>query len=593
MNRNLLFIISLVFITSYTVVLAGNDYSLLLKTYKGTPDANFEQVLTKGVIQGQYFLGYTHKIIQFNDIPSNGQKQIIKDIGVILLDYIPYYAYIAAIPAGFDPALLSNSNVRSIIDIKAVYKTAPSLLDTELPVWALQPNDQIALHVKPFKDQTKADLINAMQYEGYTVTDERHNQRSIKVNVPIKDILRLASLPFVQYIEPTTPPPTHDDQPGRSLHRSNAINTDNPLGLKFDGSGVTVGIADDGAIGPHIDFTGRLTNVVGSFGGSHGDMTGGICAGAGNLNPRMKGMATGADLRMYTIFQYPQINNAVTYLNNDGVVITSTSYSQGFGGTYTTDSEDIDEQIYDNPVLIHIFSAGNSGNSDHGYGAGPGWGNITGGYKASKNVVACGNLDNKDDLENSSSKGPADDGRIKPDLCANGYQQISTDPGNTYAAGGGTSAASPGVAGCFVQLYHAFKDLNAGVNPESGLIKACFLNTAEDLGNPGPDFKHGWGRVNAYKAYKILDNGTYLEATISQNDNNSHSITVPSGTMQLRAMVYWTDVEGSAIASKALVNDINMVVVTPANDSIEPWVLNPTPNATILNLDATRGTDDL
>ena len=56
---------------------------------------------------------------------------------------------------------------------------------------------------------------------------------------------------------------------------------------------------------------------------------------------------------------------------------------------------------------------------------------------------------------NSSSRGPASDGRIKPDLSAHGNAQMSTDPNNSYAPGGGTSAAAPGICGVSAQLYHA------------------------------------------------------------------------------------------------------------------------------------------
>lgn len=79
-----------------------------------------------------------------------------------------------------------------------------------------------------------------------------------------------------------------------------------------------------------------------------------------------------------------------------------------------------DKQIFENKDLIHVFSAGNSGNSDCGYGAGAGWGNITGGHKMGKNSIAVGNLNQDGVIENSSSRGPASDGRIKPDICANG-----------------------------------------------------------------------------------------------------------------------------------------------------------------------------
>lgn len=63
------------------------------------------------------------------------------------------------------------------------------------------------------------------------------------------------------------------------------INADYPGGRHYDGAGVSISLADDGEVGPHIDFQGRLTNLLTTgAGGTHGDMTSGIAAGAGNLD---------------------------------------------------------------------------------------------------------------------------------------------------------------------------------------------------------------------------------------------------------------------------------------------------------------------
>ena len=92
----------------------------------------------------------------------------------------------------------------------------------------------------------------------------------------------------------TSPATTKDDFEGRSLHRSNAINVDYGAGRHYDGSGVVLGLADDGPVGPHIDFTGRMTQLTTTGSGSHGDMTAGILCGAGNRDPWIQGHASGA-----------------------------------------------------------------------------------------------------------------------------------------------------------------------------------------------------------------------------------------------------------------------------------------------------------
>ena len=126
----------------------------------------------------------------------------------------------------------------------------------------------------------------------------------------------------------------------------------------------------------------------------------------------------------------------------------------------------VDNQIHNNTDLLHVFSAGNSNGGCSSYGAGSQWGNITGGHKQAKNCMTTANLNATGGLSGSSSRGPAHDGRIKPDISANGINHNSTFPNNNYQVFGGTSAAAPGIAGISAQLYHAYKDLNGGNNPE-------------------------------------------------------------------------------------------------------------------------------
>ena len=109
-----------------------------------------------------------------------------------------------------------------------------------------------------------------------------------------------------------------------------------------------------------------------------------------------------------------------------------------------------------------------------------------------------------------SSRGPTVDGRIKPDIASKGTSVWSTIPPYSYDHKTGTSMACPGIAGVMAQLYHAYKELNGGVNPPSALMKCILLNSADDIGNPGPDFKHGWGEVNAYRAVKMLESSNYI-----------------------------------------------------------------------------------
>ncbi len=575
---------------------AANNHELLIRSGKFIPQKNLNDFLINQRVAGNELFGNSYfRLIQFENIPTDQQKKELADNGIRLISYMPNYAFMAQINVSSNLRSLENSGVRSVLTIDPVWKLSNSLNNAEYPEHALINEKEIILIVKYYKGLS-ADAVSAsLLQNGFQIRKRYDFGNWIEISSSINEISLLASLPCVANVEPIAPPSEPDDFRGRSLHRSNTINTDMPMGRHYSGTGVSAALADDGAVGPHIDYTGRIdqSNVSSpGLGGSHGDMTSGILMGAGNLDPTIQGMGSGAFIYIYDIGGYNHILNSPVTNQTLGVLVTSTSYSQGCN-EYTTDTQTGDQILHDNPTLLHVYSAGNSAASNCNYGAGAGWGNITGGYKQGKNVIACANLDYKGVRTTSSSRGPAHDGRVKPDISANGTNQLSTDQNNTYQVGGGTSAACPGIAGIVTQLQQAYRDLNSGMTADGALIKACMLNTAEDLGNPGPDYSFGYGRVNAYRAALTLEENRYLSDSVTQGSSNQHSIIVPPNTAQVRIMIHWTDVEGDPLALKALVNDINMTVTDPSSMIYDPWVLNPTPTVAAITSPATRGVDDL
>jgi hypothetical protein len=582
----------------------GIGFTLTTKAQSNTIDLKSGSIQTTKNFEGNIsfnpadeFNGYHYKLVQFDAVPNKNQLIAIKNIGVQLLDYIPNNTYLAALPINLNANELLSFNVRTVVNLPFQAKQSDEVFRKAYPSHTFDKGGNIQLVLLCYKNVDMALAKSKLQSENFNVVKSLDDEKMITVSTTASKIESLINLPFVNYIECLAPIGEPEDLRGRSLHRSNAINTEYGAGRKYDGSGVTIGIADDGVVGPHIDFKGRLIQLATNnpaSGATHGDMTGGIAVGAGNINPSMAGMATGARLVTFDIGPYSQIVDAVNNYNIYNLVVTSTSYSQGCN-TYTLDSKFIDDQLADNKQLIHAFSGGNNAAANCNYGGGPltGWGNITGGYKLGKNVIAVANVDANDVRDNSSSRGPAPDGRIKPDIAANGLGQMSTAPNNAYLVGGGTSAASPGIGGICTQLYQAYRLLNNGNNPDATLVKTVLLNTADEIGNPGPDYSFGFGRVNALKAAKVLEQNLYLKDSISQGDSNSFNITVPNNAVKLKVLMHWRDEGGQPGASKALVNDINMRMKLP-NGIIElPWILNPAPNATTLNAPATKGNDNL
>ncbi|MDX5348180.1 MAG: S8 family serine peptidase, partial [Hymenobacteraceae bacterium] len=579
-------------ITAWAQTPAGK-YDLLFASGKVTPAENVQEFSRLSVVPAaDVFQGYYFRLMQFSVTPTEAVRQKLEQQGLRLLGYFPNQAYFTAIPVNFDKSKLQAAGVRSVVTLMPENKMAESLLTQPLPNWALRGNNQIDLNLKYYATLPVAAVSEHLRRQNIQVLDQYDFSHVITVRVAVKDMRKVAALPYVFYVEPVDAPAEPENYRGRTNHRSNALSTEFSTGRKYDGSGVVVALGDDGIVGPHIDYQGRdFQAAVGSTNnGDHGDHVAGIIMGAGNLDPKGKGMAAGADLYVYNVWD--AINRTPTTYQNPGVRITSTSYGNGCNAGYTSFAATVDQQIRTMPSLMHVFSAGNSGTSNCNYGV-SGWGNITGGVKIGKNVLAVGNVTYTDGLASSSSRGPATDGRIKPDVCAVGSNVYSTIDVNNYGSKTGTSMACPGVSGTLAQLYQAYRELNNNQDPEAGLIKGVLLNSADDLGNPGPDFSFGWGRINALRAVRVLETNQYISGTASQGATNTHTVTVPANVKQVKIMVYWSDYEAAPNASVALINNLNMQVTTPAAATLNPWVLNPAPNATTLNAPATRGVDNL
>lgn len=566
---------------------------LLLKQGSRIAENNLEQWVAGFSLQAENcFDGRFYKILQFSQIPSDAQKTILRQQGVELLSYLPVNGYFAAICDTFKPASLLNQNIWCVTSLTHEERLAPALLLKEIPAWSVRSGNRIEVVVTLFSDVKLPMASASLAQMGWEVVRESASGMLVYLVLPVGELYTLAGLPFVQFIEPCDPPSEPENSRGRSLHR--ATSAFNPAsGLNdYDGTNVRVMLNDDGYVGDHIDFTGRIpfqyTQVTGA---DHGDHCAGTILGAGNLNPLGMGMAPGADLVVYSATNYPGFDSIYTQYQSLGIRLTSTSYSDGCNAGYTNRAAMLDEQIRTMPELMHVFSAGNNGTQNCSYGAGSGWGNITGGHKMAKNAIAVANVSYKDELAGSSSRGPAHDGRIKPDVSALGTSVFSTSESNTYATKSGTSMACPGVTGTLATLYDAYQRHNGGT-PHGALMKGILMNSADDLGNPGPDFRFGYGRVNARRGAVIIEDTLWKTDLISNGDSVIYNLTIPAGTAEVRFMMNWSDYEAVVNSTKTLVNNLDLVVTGPDSTWL-PWVLNHLPNATTLNANATRKTDTL
>jgi hypothetical protein len=534
--------------------------------------------------------------LQFNQLPSQEQTDNLIASGITLHNYLPQNTYLASFPLNYNFNLLKQYNVYAVSKPIAAAKIDVTLYTPTNISWAVAANGNFKVTIS-IASQSNINFfmlsLKAMGIEFNNV--ENVSDDMVILEASLNNIFKIAAHPLVQYIEPIGHPAALEDIQALTNHRNTSVqSSDNWItGKKLDGKGVVIAVGDNGFVGPHIDFQGRILVNANDMtaANTHGDHCAGIILGAGNLNPQVRGQAPGANLMAYDYYApyslFPSIYSV------DKVRVVSHSLGESCNAGYDANAVKSDQLIRLYPSLMYVHSAGNSGTSS--CGGLIGWRNITGGYKAGKNVITVANLSKTDVADASSSRGPLSDGRIKPDISAVGTSVNSTQPDNTFAILSGTSMACPAVAGNVAVMYQAYKNKNAGAEPEGVLIKAIALNTADDLGNIGPDFVYGWGRINTRKAVDCIENVRYFSGTVTTGVTKAHTINIPANVATAKVMVYWGDKEGTAGAAKSLVNNLDCKLISDAATDSLPWTLDigAVPDETTVSNPAVKGIDSV
>jgi hypothetical protein len=341
---------------------------------------------------------------------------------------------------------------------------------------------------------------------------------------------------------------------------------------------------------------------------------------------------------------------------NAGARIHSNSWGSNAAGDYTLDSANADDFIWDNKDFVITFSAGNEGIDANANGvvdndsigspataknvitigasendrqgnyqcdtsltyqshdayqpsttcSGMGGQNILGTYGVrwpadypAPPLSTDSTAGNAQQMAAFSSRGPTDDGRIKPDVVAPGTWILSTyserhqegygDPVNPqngayqvdgwgmprngfYKYFGGTSMSNP-IAGGAAAVVRDFYQKAYSYSASSALTKATLINSAVDLldeNNDGandndfpiPNVHEGWGRINLAIATDGL--AQYVDNTsgLSTGGSASTNYTVPGG-QPLKISLVWTDFASTETAAANLVNNLNLTVTGP------------------------------
>ncbi len=649
-------------VASAIVMLQQNDeFHIFFKSGDFTPSPGLNIAAIKDVHkQGET----VHFLLQFTKIPSSSERGVLTQKGITLTDYVTGNTYIASSKVSDLNNLPSIPNTRWAGPFSFEYKISQVLKMNDLnyiPKWAVVNQHQVVLTIVLNKDASMTKALYNVTLLGGTIDANVTVIPSITAFFDLGKVNDIAKIDTVQFVDVVDPP--FVDLNDKARNATNVEILHDPVSYDLTGKDVTVLVYDGGHVDDtHRDFIDPLTGhrvqiidpdlQVGAtlpFGFMnptwHATHVGGIVGGSGKnsmaYNPfgfqskdrQWEGMAP--EVKMLS-FEYTGCDSTKRMFYNDGCnmqkVFTSginlyhadlatmsigTNAADGapsYFGDYSVTALLIDDivrgSMLDHPVIL--FEA--AGNNRPWDGLPPdhlNFGTIDPPATA-KNSIAVGAINSNDySTTNFTSYGPTKDYRLKPDIVAPGCRSLSDDPlltwqitstdmGSSYSAHCGTSQSTPAAAGATALLVQKWRQTHGPTTPLPHTVKAILVHTATDLGNPGPDYRFGWGALNAQFAVDLVkDDHDHPLNPLIHVDSVNTGISPPNlpkkftftyfGNDDVKATLAWDDPPAAALASPTLKNDLDLLLTDPNGKEYKPFILDPLHP----EKNATRGNDNI
>ncbi len=560
-------------------------------------------------------------LVQFRGPIARADINQLRGAGMEVIQYYPHHSYLVWGHPDQLQALDSVDAVRWSGDFSPEFRLHPRLAEFEGAI------ENLNVHF--YNDGNPEAVLSTLRSLGAVVLDDWPAQPDrrlwdAKIVMDARQVEALASVPQVISVNYMSPEPELEDESGAQTLAGNIDGDNVPVpGYEewlsdsgVDGSGVIWAISDTGIYYDHPDFAGR---IAGGFsypgctgvphpgaeptgGGGHGTHVAGIVGGSGageftDGAGHLYGLGVAPGVEFFA--QNPICGSQSSWppaggwsvLSRDalagGAIGANNSWTSGEGTAHgyqnSERSHDImvldgnfDSSNYE-PFMI-VFSAGNSG---------PGSQSLTA-PKEAKNVVVTGGTQTYragdiDNMYNSSSRGPAVDGRVLPTVGAPGQQVSSaikpsastctntiTGTNGLYSWCTGTSMAAPHVSGALALMSDWWRQHNAGKDFSPALGKALLINTARndiDGGSPVPNNDLGWGRTDLRPLldaeseflFEFWDQEVLFE---DSGEEWTVSVGVVDPSEPLRISLVWSDAPGAVGANPALVNDLDLEVTT-------------------------------
>jgi serine protease AprX len=571
-------------------------------------------------------------LVQVAGAMTPGWQAELRSLGVEMLKYVPDDAFITRFNNVAPDKVRALSFVRWVGPYRPDHKIHPRLAAAARA--APQTNQVLAVNVLLSPQATSGEIAEVRSLLSNIAHESKLRQGTfLRGNLPPASLDALAQSSAVLWVERAPRRKLVDEMAAKLVGGDDGL-TGTPTvtqQLGFGGAGVTVCVADTGLDSGntntmHLDLKGRVTGFQwygatitdGSDGYGHGTHVAGIVAGnagTGETDPDSGafyglGVASTASLFIERIFDdnateaspFPSDETLTHDAVRHGAVIGSNSWGNDVQGEYDTDAAQFDELVRDadsstpgdQPYILE-FSSGNAGPDTQTVGSPATGKNViaTGACESVPNTLALTYglyADGQDTMADFSSRGPCEDGRIKPDVVAPGTWIASaassaapeealiswTAIDEFYVYMGGTSMSGPHAAGAAAIFVQYYKSLHTNAVPSPALVKAALINSANELdelnGGPGPipNNDEGWGRItltniivtNLSTASRYYE---YADQTVLLTNSGVyvHHTLVRSSAQPLKITLAYTDVPGFPGAIPALVNDLDLEVVGP------------------------------
>ncbi len=537
-------------------------------------------------------------LVQFReDVAPAERVALLTRHGALVADTIPNNARLARVPANEVARLAAEPDVLWLGALHPAFKLSPGLGVTppgKLPQEVEGQPWRLTLVLA--SDADLAALADFARGLGAEVLESRPGIMKVET-LQTGALVQLARLDDVLFIEETPETVLYNNQ-ARWVLQSDLSGVYSIHNHGVRAAGQIVALMDSGLDTTHCCFSapGKVVDYRAWGGGAlgdechpnHGTHTSGtaVCSNGGDHD----GLAPDANLIMQDVGStmscinvYPPspLSSAWSDARTRGARVHSNSWGGGMD-FYSSDSAAIDQFTWDNQDFLIVFAAGNDGPGGRTLG-------FYGNAKNSVTVGASGNGSNAENLAYFSSRGPAGDGRIAPDLTApgDGVSSASNDTGCNWATEYGTSMATPGVSGSaalvrdyYIRGFYPGGAANTpdGFQPTAALVKATLLLSARNMVGSGaggnrPDSNQGFGRVTLDDALWFAGDPAEQRLVILDDRNSATGFTTTGETKQFtvhtlaagrfKVMLVWSDAPGSPLAGKALVNDLDLEVAAP------------------------------